>query len=191
MKEPPPPPRLGPSPFIDPPRPLPLLYRLAGWLARRRTGLELRVPQILAWHPKTALGSAMLEGLVAHGRRDLDPRMLKLVRMAVSFAVSCPFCIDMSSHRRAEYGITAEVVRFLQGGTVRCPSLSDREVLAVEYARSASATPLYFSPQLIARLKQAFTPREMVVLASTAAQVNYWARLLQALGVPAAGFSSG
>jgi hypothetical protein len=28
-----------------------------------------------------------------------------------------------------------------------------------------------------------------VILASTAAQVNYWARLLQALGVPPAGFS--
>jgi alkylhydroperoxidase family enzyme len=38
-------------------------------------------------------------------------------------------------------------------------------------------------------LKQHFTEREIVILASTAAQVNYWARLIQALGIPPAGFS--
>jgi hypothetical protein len=37
--------------------------------------------------------------------------------------------------------------------------------------------------------KANFTEREIVILASTAAQVNYWTRLLQALGVPPAGFS--
>jgi hypothetical protein len=30
----------------------------------------------------------------------------------------------------------------------------------------------------------------MVIVASTAAQVNFWARLLQSLGVPPAGFST-
>jgi alkylhydroperoxidase family enzyme len=38
-------------------------------------------------------------------------------------------------------------------------------------------------------LKAHFTERELVVLASTAAQVNYWGRLIQALGIPPAGFS--
>jgi len=38
-------------------------------------------------------------------------------------------------------------------------------------------------------MKTNFTKREIVILAGTAAQVNYWARLLQALGVPPAGFS--
>lgn len=33
-----------------------------------------------------------------------------------------------------------------------------------------------------------FTRREIVILASTAAQVNYWARLNSALGVPSADF---
>jgi len=33
-----------------------------------------------------------------------------------------------------------------------------------------------------------FTRRKIVILASTAAQANYWARLNSALGVPSAGF---
>ena len=41
---------------------------------------------------------------------------------------------------------------------------------------------------LVERVKSAFTEREFVILASTAAQVNYWARLIQALGIPPAGF---
>jgi alkylhydroperoxidase family enzyme len=38
-------------------------------------------------------------------------------------------------------------------------------------------------------MKSNFNEREIVILASTAAQVNYWARLIQALGIPPAGFS--
>jgi alkylhydroperoxidase family enzyme len=49
-------------------------------------------------------------------------------------------------------------------------------------------TPLKFHPDLVERVKAAFTEREFVILASTAAQVNYWARLIQALGIPPAGF---
>ena len=41
----------------------------------------------------------------------------------------------------------------------------------------------------MAELQAAFEPRELVVLAATAAQVNYWARLIQALGIPPAGFT--
>jgi alkylhydroperoxidase family enzyme len=49
--------------------------------------------------------------------------------------------------------------------------------------------PLAFPPEFIARLTANFTEREIVILASTAAQVNYWARLVQALGVPPIGAS--
>jgi alkylhydroperoxidase family enzyme len=41
----------------------------------------------------------------------------------------------------------------------------------------------------IEQLKAAFTEREIVILASTAAQVNYWSRMVQALGIPPMGVS--
>jgi alkylhydroperoxidase family enzyme len=68
-------------------------------------------------------------------------------------------------------------------------TFSARERLAIQYARLISQTPLKFHPDFIAQIKSSFTEREMVILASTAAQVNYWARLIQALGIPPAGFS--
>jgi len=43
--------------------------------------------------------------------------------------------------------------------------------------------------EFMEKVTSEFTEREIVILSSTAAQVNYWARMLIALGVPPAGFS--
>jgi len=58
----------------------------------------------------------------------------------------------------------------------RVSSFSAHERLAIQYARMISQTPLKFQPDFIDQIKANFTEREMVILASTAAQVNYWAR---------------
>lgn len=147
--------------------------------------------RILAWYPKAAIGSGALEALVAHQDGALDQRMLKLVRMAVSFAVACPFCIDMNSHEYAVAGILDTEVLALRGTMEleSVPSFSVREKQAIQYARLISQTPLKFYPDFIELLKSNFTEREIVILASTAAQVNYWARLIQGLGIPPAGFA--
>jgi hypothetical protein len=71
------------------------------------------------------------------------------------------------------------------------PTLTERERLGITYARLASQSPLSFPADFITRLKQHYSPREIVILATTAAQVNYWARLIQALGCPPVGFISG
>jgi len=55
--------------------------------------------------------------------------------------------------------------------------------------RSICKTPISFDPDLIIRLKKNFTEREIVILAATAAQVNYWTRLVQAFGIMPAGFT--
>jgi alkylhydroperoxidase family enzyme len=177
--------------FIEPPRRFPLFLRLGIWISERVTGRRMLPARILAWYPKAALGSGALEALVAHQDGRMDERMLKLVRMAASFAAACPFCIDMNSHEHASLGINSEEVYALRGlvALENVASFSVRELLAIQYARLISQTPLKFHPDFIARIKANFDEREMVILASTAAQVNYWARLIQALGIPPAGFS--
>jgi hypothetical protein len=39
-------------------------------------------------------------------------------------------------------------------------------------------------------MRERFCERGVVIVANTAAQVNFWARLIQSVGVPPAGFSS-
>ena len=174
--------------FIKQPERIPLILRLGIWLSEKITGRTMLPARILAWYPKAAIGSGVMEALVAHEDGGMTRRMLKLIRMAASYAAACPFCVDMNSHEHREAGITDEEAKSLRGDFERVESFSEREKLAITYARLVSSTPLKFHPDLVERVKSAFTEREFVILASTAAQVNYWARLIQALGIPPAGF---
>lgn len=177
--------------YINPPDRIPLLLRIGISISKYLTGKDILVARLLSWYPKAAVGSAVLESLVAHHDKDISERILKLVRMQASFCASCPFCIDMNSFNFEKQGITMEELTALQGAKnfTEVITFSGREILAIEYARLISRSPLSFPEEFINDLKENFREREIVILASTAAQVNYWARLIQALGIPPAGFS--
>jgi alkylhydroperoxidase family enzyme len=178
--------------FINPPVKIPFYLRIGIWISKRVTGKDMLPARILAWYPKAAVGSGALESLVAHHDGKLDERILKIVRIQASFAAACPFCIDMNSFQYEETHITKDELMVLQGrkDVDEVLTFSPRERLAMRYAKLVSQTPLQFPRPFIEELKQHFNEREIVILASTAAQVNYWARLIQALGIPPAGFSN-
>lgn len=174
--------------FIAPPAHIPPYLRFGLWIVRRRTGVDLLPPRLLAWYPRAAISSGILEALITHRDHKLTERTLKMVRMTVSFTASCPFCIGMNSEGWEKH-LTPDELAAIQGerSLMSVASLTDRERLAIEYARLASSTPLAFTPEFGERLTSTFTEREIVVLATTSAQVNYWARLIQALGCPPQG----
>ena len=176
--------------FIDPPARIPFWLKIGISISERITGKIMLPARILAWYPKAAVGSGVLESLVAHEDGQMDKRMLKLIRMTASFAAACPFCIDMNSFEYQECGISDEeaAVLRLYADPESVPTFTERERLAIVYSRLISQTPLAFPPDVVERVKSVFSEREMVILSSTAAQVNYWARLIQALGIPPAGF---
>lgn len=171
--------------FIDPPARIPWYLRVGLWVVRRRTGRDLLPARLLAWYPRAAIGSGVLEALVAHDDGRVTERMLKMVRMAVSFEVECPFCMGMNAEGWERH-LTEEELAAVQGRVdpAAVPSITSLEALALEYARASSQTPLAFTREFGERLTAAFSERELVVLATTSAQVNYWARLVQALGAP-------
>jgi alkylhydroperoxidase family enzyme len=174
--------------FIPEPQRIPLLLKLGILISERVTGKKMLPPRLLSWYPKAAIGSGVMEALVAHEDGAMDKRILKLIRMTASYAAACPFCIDMNSYEYRQYGITDEEAESLRGDYESVPTFSAREKLAIAYARAISQTPLKFHPDLVEQVKAQFNEREFIILASTAAQVNYWARLIQALGIPPAGF---
>jgi alkylhydroperoxidase family enzyme len=178
--------------FISTPKNIPFWLRIGIWYSERVTRHEMLPAKLLAWYPKAAIGSGVLEAMVAHKDGNLDPRILKLVRVQASYSASCAFCIDMNSANSIESGISSDEILAMQGKKdIRSvPSLTDREILAINYAKLISQTPLKFPAEFISDIKHNFTEREIVIIASTAAQVNYWARLIQALGIPPAGFSA-
>lgn len=173
--------------IIGEPHRLNPLVRLGIAVSERVTGRRMEPARILAWYPRAALGSGILESLVAHG--EPSKRLLKLVRVTASLTASCPFCVDMNSFESAASGVSDAELRALQQGTEDAlTTLTPRDRAAIAYARAISSTPLILDQGLWADLARLFTEREIVILATTAAQVNYWARTIQALGIQPAGF---
>lgn len=178
--------------WIAPPTKFPWWLRIGLWVTKRISGRDLLPPRLLGWYPRAALSSGVLEALITHQDGRIDARLLKLVRLTVSFTAGCPFCVDMNGSDWQTL-ITPEEMDALQGRsnleTVR--TFKPYERLAVRYARLVSATPLAFPDGFADELNDVFSEREIVILASTAAQVNYWTRLIQALGCPPEGFMEG
>jgi alkylhydroperoxidase family enzyme len=98
----------------------------------------------------------------------------------------------MNSKDFERKGVSEEEIRALQEKRPldQVESFADRERAALAYVQCMCQTPLAFTAEVMDRLTRSFTPRAVVIIASTCAQVNFWARLIQALGVPPAGFSA-
>jgi alkylhydroperoxidase family enzyme len=178
--------------YVDPPGRIPLLPRLLLWMVERRMGKKLLANRILSWYPRAFLGSGIMEGLVAHDEPEVPRRLLALIRMYTSFLVSCPFCIDMNSRAFETKGITGDEIGALQGRVPidLVPTFTPREKAALHYVECMCRTPLAFTTGALENVKRNFSARGFVILASTCAQVNFWTRLIQSLGVPPAGFSA-
>jgi alkylhydroperoxidase family enzyme len=179
------------APYFEAPDPLPLLPRLLLAAVEKKLGKRLAANRILAWYPKAFLGSGLMEALVAHDEPEVPRRLLKLVRMYSSFLVSCPFCIDMNSQEFRAEGITDDEILALRGirSIAEVSTFGDPERAALAYASCISRTPLFFEAGIIEAMRKEFSERAIVIIASTAAQVNFWARLIQAFGVAPAGFT--
>ena len=163
------------------------LVRLGIAVSERISGKRMEPARILAWYPRAALSSGVMESLVAH--REPSTRVLKLVRVAAALTAACPFCVDMNSYEAAAAGVSdAELVSLQRGTEASLATLTPRERAAVAYARAISASPVVVGDGLRAEIASLFSEREIVILATTAAQVNYWARTIQALGIEPAGF---
>lgn len=174
---------------LAPPRRVPWFLRPALWLARRMTGKEPLPGRLLAHFPKGAVAAGLFELGAPHGPRDLDARVLAVARIVASVVGGCPFCIDMNAASWRQAGLEpGELEALLTLDRARWLELPRRELIAARYAEALSTSPVVLEADLASSVASAFADRERVVLAFTIAQVNFWTRFNQGVGVPAAGF---
>jgi AhpD family alkylhydroperoxidase len=174
---------------VQPPARAPLLLRPLLWVARRITGKDPLPGRLLAWFPKGAVGVGVFEATAAGAPGDLDGRSLAAARIVASAVAGCPFCLDMNAATWQRAGLSAaELTALVNLEAERWAAMGPRVDAAARYADALSRTPVVLAFDVVARLKAAFTEREIVVLATTIAQVNFWSRFNQGLGVPSAGF---
>jgi AhpD family alkylhydroperoxidase len=177
--------RLDTATFIPPRKDMPLPLSAVLRAAERAVGGPLIGLRALAHYPKALIGAGLLEATVCHGDRAAPKRLLALVRLTVSYAVSCPFCVDLNGADFRKLGITDDELAALRGEIdPEATGFSEAERAAIAYARAVTATPVRISDAEADRLSGAVGNRGFAIIAATAAQVNFWARLLQGLGAP-------
>lgn len=175
--------------YIKPPKKLPLLIRLGAFISKKVVKKDLMIPKLLAWYPKAAFSSGILESLVAHDDKEIDKRLLKIIRVQVSTLAACPFCIDMNSFEYLEAGLSRDEIEALKNHDYKFHTFSEKEQVLMEYVYLVTSTPVMIPEEMVNKLHSHFSPRGIVIIASTIAQVNYWARLIRGLGIPVAGFT--
>lgn len=174
--------------YIEPPKKLPLFIRLGAWISKKVVKKDVMIPKLLAWYPKTAISSGIMESLVAHDDKEINKRILKIIRVQVSVMIACPFCIDMNAFEFDKAGLTIDEVNAIRNGDYKFHSFSEKEQLVMEYVNIVTKTPVIIPEEMVTNLHKQFSERGIVIIASTIAQVNYWARLIRSLGIPVAGF---
>jgi len=160
--------------------------RLIARIIEKATRQQMLVPRVLGWYPKAAFSSGAMEGLVCHGEGRATARLLQLVRIQVSLQTGCPFCVEMNTSDLDSHAVTQQELDAILRGDPDCDTFSRHEVAALRYTRNLTSTPPVIDPDLADELTLLFSERELVIVSTTVAQVNYWARLLQGLGIPPA-----
>ncbi|MBN2440030.1 MAG: hypothetical protein JXJ04_01750 [Spirochaetales bacterium] len=178
--------------LINPPEKISCFTQILLNEAEKEFGKELLPGRILAWSQDLGLASGCLEMYIEEGaKKILDPRLIYLLRMQVSYYVSCPFAIDVNSWEYKKYQITTEELQALQGkiNIASVGSFSERELTALQYALAMSQTPVRFGGKLLDDIRHLFSQEEIVAIASLAAKVNYWARLIEAWRIKPTGYT--
>ncbi len=179
--------------LINPPKKIPFLLRRMVKIADKRAKKKMLTGRILTWSPKIAVSSGILELYVEKGAAScLDERMIKILRMEVSYTVPSPFAIDINSVNYKEFGITEDEIQGLCGNKEidSITSFSEKEKIVLKYAHALSKTPIKLNQKLLDELRNHFSEKEIVAIAALTAKVNYWARLIEALRIKPAGFTN-
>ena len=69
--------------YIKPPKKISFFLRLPMWIAKKKVKKDLLLPKILAWNPKTAISSGIMEALITHDDKEVPKRLLKLIRIQI------------------------------------------------------------------------------------------------------------
>jgi AhpD family alkylhydroperoxidase len=166
-----------------------LLLGIVIFLAEKYLGRRLVLARVLAWSFRLAWASLRMELSIEGAAKRLSRRLARLIRLKVSLTTHCPFCIDMNAFGHQEDGISdREVFAMREGREGKEASFSLRERFVLQWIAAQSSSPLAFSTDLKEKLGQLYSPKTLITMAALGAKVNYWARFMQSLGVPPAGF---
>lgn len=174
-------------PLID--RPTGVVARLATIYGRRRFGRDVEPLQAASHHSGVLVAAGLVETAAERGWRTLDRHLALLATQAAAGAVGCSWCTDYGYYESLQEGQDPAKVRDVPSWRTS-DVYSDTERCVLEYAEAASATPVAVSDDLVRRLHEHLSDKQIVELAGWVALENYRSRFNGGLGLQGQGFSA-
>ena len=116
-----------------------------------------------------------LEAYLKHS--TLERPLLELVKLRASQINGCAYCIDMHSKDARAAGETEQRLYCLDAWR-ECPFYTDRERAALEWTEAVTLiTQGHVPDDLFARVRTAFTDKELADLNFAVVAINAWNRL--------------
>ncbi len=173
------------------------VVKLAFFFTRRQlarlTGLRtkdmIEPVELYAHVPALLRAYGSLEQATAKLRR-LDQRLRALAELKAATLTNCEYCIDLGSQIARRWGLSDEELLALPSYQTSA-LFSDLDKLVLDYAVAMSRTPVDVSDDLVLQLRKHFDDAQLVELTHLVALENMRGRFNLALGVTAAGFSTG
>lgn len=173
-------------PLMD--RPTGLLRRYAWRYSRKAFGKVVDPVRANGHHTGVLLAGGAMETVVAKRWTKLDPHLRWLALQMTSAEIGCSWCTDYGYYIGMQSGVdprkVTEVPRWRTSD-----AYDDRERVVLEYAETATRTPVAMTDDLAERMRALFTPEEIVELVGWVALENYRSRTNAGLGLRSEGFS--
>ncbi|MGA9885659.1 MAG: carboxymuconolactone decarboxylase family protein [Candidatus Acidiferrales bacterium] len=107
----------------------------------------------------------------------LEPLLLELVRLRASQINGCAYCLDMHTKDARAQGETEQRL-YLISAWRESPFYTERERAALEWTEAVTlVSETHVPDEVYDRVKQHFTPLELVNLTAAIAMINTWNRL--------------
>jgi alkylhydroperoxidase family enzyme len=165
-----------------------LIPRLALRYSRRRFGRVVEPVAAAAHHSGVLLAMGALETAAQRGWRRLDGHLRWLAIQASAGEIGCSWCTDYGYYEGMQQGVDPAKVRDVPRW--RASAVYDeRERAVLEYAESATSTPVRMSDELMEALHRHFSEAELVELAAWVALENLRSRFNAGLDLRSQGFS--
>lgn len=121
---------------------------------------------------------------------EMDQRYMALAAMKTATLVTCEYCIDLGSQISRQLGLTDEELLALPH-YANSPLFDQTDRLVMDYAVGMTSTPAQVSDGLFDKLRDRFSPTQIVEVTHLIAMENMRGRFGIGLGLGSAGFSEG
>ena len=128
-----------------------------------RTALENGLMRYFAHRPELAKGLMAFSGTLKRNRQ-LDDRLVELVRLRIAFHNQCRSCMAIRYTDALDAGLDEELVCSLER-PYDAPGLTDREKVAIRFGELFATNHLAIDDALFEQLHEHFTEGEIVELA--------------------------